>query len=156
VEPAAKGFRIVTSVPLNLGGWKTQGMPFYGQTVGYSKTLTLTEAPSGGARYEVELGKWNGALAEVRVNGNSAGLIAFAPFRLDITEALKAGENTIEVVVCGTLKNTLGPFHNNPTLGQAWPGQFQQGAKEGRPSGDKYSQVDYGLFEDFKIIARSR
>jgi hypothetical protein len=129
-------------------------MPFYGQTVGYVKTLSLPAVSASGERYEVALGRWTGALAEVRVNGKSAGLAAFAPFRLDITDRLSAGENRIEVVVCGTLKNTLGPFHNDPRLGQAWPGQFQRGAEGGRPSGSKYSQVDYGLFEDFQILKR--
>jgi len=55
------------------------------------------------------------------------------------------------VAVIGTLKNTLGPFHNKPLLGRAWPSGFQQGAKDGRPAGKDYSVVGYGLFEDFKI-----
>jgi hypothetical protein len=58
------------------------------------------------------------------------------------------------VAVCGTLKNTLGPFHNDPLLGRAWPGSFQRGAKDGRPPGSKYSLVGYGLFEDFKLFRR--
>jgi hypothetical protein len=70
---------------------------------------------------------------------------------------LKAGQaNEVEVRVFGTLKNALGPFHNNPPLGRAWPGSFQQGAKGGRPAGQAYSVVDYGLFEDFKIKTRRR
>ena len=86
----------------------------------------------------------------------SAGVIAFAPFWLDITDALTAGgPNEVVVSVFGTLKNTLGPFHNKPALGRAWPGGFQQGAKGGRPAGKDYSVVDYGLFEDFKIKMRT-
>jgi len=151
VEAVDKGFRIVPAVPLTIAGWKSQGLPFYGQTVGYAKSLTLPAAPSPKDDYEVELGTWAGAVAEVKVNGKSAGMIAFAPYRFRITDFLTAGENKVEVIVCGTLKNTLGPFHNDPRLGQAWPGQFQQGAKGGHPPGAKYSQVEYGLFEDFKI-----
>ena len=147
-----KGFRIEPASPLVLKGWKMQGMPFYGHNVSYAKVLTVPADPSTPTRYAVELGSWLGSVAEVRVNGKSAGLIAFAPYRLEITDVLTAGENRIEVVVCGTLKNTLGPFHNNPPLGRAWPGSFQQGAKGGFPSGAAYHQVDYGLFEDFKIL----
>lgn len=154
LEPAKKGFRLVPAADLSIGSWKSRGMPFYGQTVAYGKSLNLPSAPAAGERYEVELGSWTGASAEVRVNGVSAGLIAFAPFRREITKLLTAGENRIEVVVCGTLKNTLGPFHNNPRLGQAWPGQFQRGAGDGRPSGSEYSQADYGLFEDYRLVKR--
>jgi hypothetical protein len=64
---------------------------------------------------------------------------------------LKPGKNEVTVAVIGTLKNTLGPFHNAPPLGRAWPGQFQQGAKGGRPAGKDYSVVGYGLFADFRI-----
>jgi hypothetical protein len=58
------------------------------------------------------------------------------------------------VVVFGTLKNTLGPFHNSPPLGSAWPGSFQRGAKGGPPPGSAYSVLDYGLFEDFKLLKK--
>ena len=60
----------------------------------------------------------------------------------------------VEVHVIGTLKNTLGPHHNSPPLGRAWPGSFQQGAKGGRPPGKGYDFVGYGLFEDFKILRK--
>jgi hypothetical protein len=103
-------------------------------------------------RYEVQLGGWKGSVAEVRVNGKSAGFIAFEPYRLDVTSLLTLGTNDVTVLVTGTLKNTLGPFHNDPALGRAWPGGFQQGAKGGRPAGAKYSVVGYGLFEDFRIV----
>jgi hypothetical protein len=61
----------------------------------------------------------------------------------------------VSVIVYGTLKNTLGPFHNNPPLGMAWPGSFQQGAKGGYPPGSEYSVVDYGLFGDFKLLRKT-
>jgi hypothetical protein len=100
----------------------------------------------------VELGAWKGSVVDVRVNGKPAGSIAFEPYRLDITGLLTLGSNDVSVLVTGTLKNTLGPFHNEPQLGRAWPGSFQQGAKGGRPAGAKYSVVGYGLFEDFKLV----
>ena len=74
------------------------------------------------------------------------------PYRLDVTGLMTLGTNDVSVSVVGTLKNTLGPFHNDPPLGRAWPGSFQQGAKGGRPSGSEYSVVGYGLFEDFKLV----
>jgi hypothetical protein len=85
------------------------------------------------------------------VNGKKAGVIGFEPFELDVRPHLKPGVNEVSVVVYGSLKNTLGPHHNNPLLGRAWPGAFQQGAKDGRPPGSKYSVVGYGLVEDFSV-----
>jgi hypothetical protein len=147
----AKGFELVPPAPLASGPWAEQGMPFYGDAVRYRKTFDLPAAGAGPARYLVRLGSWRGAVAEVLAGEKLAGRIAFAPFELDITEALSRGPNEISVVVYGTLKNTLGPFHNNPPLGRAWPGSFQRGAKGGPPPGSGYSVVGYGLFEDFGL-----
>jgi hypothetical protein len=155
VESASPGFRMVPTKALALGPWTGLGMPFYSNAVGYAKTYRLERAPGRGDRYGVSLRSWSGALAEIRVNGRAAGVIAFAPFQIDVTGFLKRGENRIEVLVFGTLKNTLGPHHNAPPLGRAWPGSFQQGAKGGRPPGAEYSFVGYGLLEDFRLT-RSR
>jgi hypothetical protein len=156
LRPVTPGFLVAPPAELNLGAWTAQGLPMYGQAVAYTKTIAVPADTPKEARYFVELGRWLGAAAEVRVNGKTAGVIAFQPFRLDISKALTAGgPNEVAVAVYGTLKNTLGPFHNNPPLGRAWPGSFQQGAKGGRPAGKDYSVVDYGLFEDFKIKTRT-
>ncbi len=151
---AAKGFELRPPGPLSAGPWAVQGMPFYGASVRYRKTFSIPVDEGRPGRYIVRLGAWRGAAAEVFVGAKPAGVIAFAPYELDVTEALAAGPNEISVVVTGTLKNTLGPFHNQPPLGRAWPGSFQQGAKGGRPPGSEYSVVDYGLFEDFKLLRK--
>lgn len=151
LKSEAKGFQIVPPAALTLGPWSAQGMPMMSGRVGYTKSLEIPAEGPGAARYRVALGSWLGSLAEVTVNGEKAGLIAFAPFEMDITPFLKPGRNEVTVAVVGTLKNTLGPHHNNPPLGRAWPGQFQKGAEKGRPAGKDYSVVGYGLFEDFKI-----
>ena len=152
LEAQAKGFKVVPPSILKLGGaWNTQGLPFYSGAVSYKKTYYLRMNDLRQKRFSVELGRWLGAVAEVKVNGKSAGVIAFAPFKLDITDFLSLGSNDVSVMVYGTLKNTLGPFHNSPRLGMAWPGSFQQGAKAGHPPGSAYSVVGYGLFEDFTL-----
>ncbi|MCX6573587.1 MAG: hypothetical protein NTX99_06300, partial [Candidatus Aminicenantes bacterium] len=90
--------------------------------------------------------------AEVFVGGTRIGTAAFPPYEVDLTGRLAAGRNDVAVVVYGTLRNTLGPFHNDQPLGRAWPGSFQQGAKGGLPPGAEYSSVGYGLFEDLKLM----
>ncbi len=151
LKAGKKGFELVPAKPLNLGAWDEQGMPFYATGVAYQKTVEIPTAGNKKSRYRVQLGSWKGAVAEVKVGEKSAGFIAFQPFELDITNLLAPGANTVSVIVYGTLKNTLGPHHNNPPLGRAWPGSFQQGAKDGYPPGSEYSVVGYGLMDDFKI-----
>ena len=156
LESQEKGFKLVPSPTLRLGPWSEQGMPFYANGMIYAKTLNLDSLDAPKERYFVKLRRWQGAVAEVRVGEKTAGFIAFEPFELDITDYLSTGANKVSVIVFGTLKNTLGPHHNNPPLGRAWPGMFQKGAEGGYPAGSKYSVVGYGLFDDFKILARSR
>ena len=153
LESREKGFRLVPFTDKTLGSWKQQGMPFYADGIRYEKEFPIP-APAEGDRYFVRLGEYYGAVAEVLVNGESAGFIAFEPPELEITKMLNQGPNRIGVVVYGTLKNTLGPHHNNPTLGTAWPAHFQRGAEGGYPPGSAYSLLDYGLFEDFTLILR--
>ena len=68
-----------------------------------------------------------------------------------MTDAVRAGANEIEVVVIGTLRNTLGPHHGNPPLGRAWPAMFQQAPESGPPPGETYATIAYGLFEPFVL-----
>ena len=90
------------------------------------------------------------------MNGQSAGYIFCPPYELDVTELLKPGESTIEVVVIGTLKNTLGPHHGNPPLGTAWPAMWHKAPNPGPPPGKDYSSVGYGLFEPFDLKQSAR
>ncbi|MHC4436420.1 MAG: hypothetical protein ACYS3S_03610, partial [Planctomycetota bacterium] len=133
---------------LKLGSWKKQGYPFYAAGVCYKQKFNV-KRPAG--RYLVEMDKWYGSVAEVIVNGKSAGHIAYKPWQCDVSDFIKSGTNTVEVVVIGTLKNTLGPHHAGKGLGSAWPGMFQQGPETGPPPGKDYHTVDYGLFEPFVL-----
>jgi hypothetical protein len=150
---AERGFEIHPPRPLAAGSWKAQGRPFYGAAVKYRRTFVVP-ADAAGAAFRLRLGPWLGATAEVYVGDKRAGTAAFAPHEVDLTGLLVPGTNEVSVVVYGTLRNTLGPFHNDPPLGRAWPGAFQKGAKDGRPPGEAYSSVDYGLFQDFTLERR--
>jgi hypothetical protein len=99
----------------------------------------------------VALGSWRGSVAKVIVNGHSAGYITHQPWECDVTEQIKPGKNVIEVVVIGTLKNTLGPHHAGALRGAAWPHMFQRGPETGQPPGAAYDTIGYGLFEPFVL-----
>ena len=143
---------MIPQKPLALGAWSKQGRPFYGGGVSYVKSFEIAAPAAGGDRYFVKLENWLGSVAEVRVGDRTAGYVAFPPHEIDITDLLNPGRNTVSVTVFGTLKNTLGPHHNSPVLGTAWPGMFQKGAAGGYPPGSGYSVLGYGLFEDFRLL----
>ena len=79
----------------------------------FSGTGTYTrgvEAPGGwfksGARLWLDLGDLKN-LAEVLISGKSLGVVWKKPFRVDVTDALKPGANTVEVRVTNLWVNRL-------------------------------------------------
>ncbi|MGC8742378.1 MAG: glycosyl hydrolase [Verrucomicrobiia bacterium] len=129
-------------------GWNSQGHPFYSAGFSYAQKF-IVDKPQ--CQFKVCLNSWYGSVAQVIVNKKIAGYIGFAPWECDVTPFIKYGENLVEVVVIGTLKNTLGPHHGNPPPGSAWPAMFQQGPDPGPPPGTNYSTIAYGLFEPFTL-----
>jgi len=83
------------------------GVKYFSGKGTYTKTL---QAPPGwftsGARLWLELGDVKN-LAEVSVNGQPLGIVWKAPFRVDVTGALKPGDNRLSVVVTDLWVNRL-------------------------------------------------
>ena len=147
VLPVEKGWAVYPpEKQFALGSWKQQGQPFYSWEMGYGKHYEIADT---GKPCKVKLNKWTGTVAEVLVNGISAGIIAFDPYELDITSHLRKGKNRIEVRVTGSLKNLLGPHHRNPAPGLASPWHWKGVTQY--ISGRDYQMLDYGLMEDFEV-----
>jgi len=159
LRPVESGFVIVPPHSLTMGqagdataaGWKVQGHPFYSAGVAYTQVYSVPQ-PNG--RYAVSLGKWFGSVAKVSVNGQLAGYIGYPPWECDVADQIQAGHNTIEVVVIGTLRNTLGPHHSGHISNKAWPSMFQKAPESGPPPGTDYSTLRYGLFEPFALTEK--
>ncbi len=151
LDASDAGFMVSQARPLKLepkSGWDAQGMPFYGHDVSYTQEFEI-DKPTGS--YRVKLPNWYGSVAKVVVNGKKAGTIGYRPYQCDVTKFIRAGKNTVQVVVTGTLKNTLGPHHCGNLIGIAGPGHFQRSPPTGPPAGKKYQAIAYGLFEPFKL-----
>jgi hypothetical protein len=133
-------------------GWHRQGMPFYSDKVEYSRNFEIDKIEG---RYSVQLPNnpkgWYGATARIFVNGNDAGFVISAPWKVDVTEFVKLGKNDVSVQIYGTLKNLLGPHHLGRWRGSAWPRHFHQ-APDVQPPGNAYDTIGYGLFEPFELI----
>jgi len=87
-----------------LGDWSKMGaLECYSGGAWYRRTVTLTPEQTRG-EVALDLGKVV-ATAEVRVNGQLAGIRVAPPWRVDISKQVKPGENRIEVLVYNTLAN---------------------------------------------------
>ncbi len=60
---------------------------------------------------------------EVIVNGQSAGVRLWEPYQIEVTDLLKPGENTIEMLVANTLVNLL-EGSSGPPAWQARRGSY--------------------------------
>jgi hypothetical protein len=139
------GHAIVTALPtkLGLGDWSNQGLPCYTGSVTYATDFESTGDED--ERVFLEVPKWEGVLAKVRVNGVQAGRIAWPPHEVEITGALREGINRLEIEVVGSRRNLLGPLH----LTEKYPIWTGSGSfiTEGNDWTDEYVLLPYGLFE---------
>jgi hypothetical protein len=73
----------------------------------YTTTLHLDHEPQAGYRYLVDLGSTAGGLGSLRVNdGEVRGFDTSCPV-VDVTEDLRAGDNSVTVRVASSLNNRL-------------------------------------------------
>jgi hypothetical protein len=147
VKPKYKGFEISSGSLRALGSWKDAGYPFYSDKVSYTQNYMVDK---GDARFKLKLTGWNGTLAEVLVNKQKAGMIAWPPEELDITQLLSDGENEISVRIVGSLKNTFGYFYEDNDKWINGPHDWNI-APENQPGMDQYYLMDYGLFSPFEL-----
>jgi hypothetical protein len=149
VTPAERGFKISGGEITGTGSWRSKGLPFYSQKVGYTQKYMLEKNPE--AICKVRLNHWNGTVAGVLVNGAEAGVIAWPPYELDITNMVKEGENQITVEVTGSLKNTFGFFYQDNKSWIFGPHAWNY-APEKAPDASGYFLMDYGLMQPFDLM----
>ncbi|MBC7364530.1 MAG: hypothetical protein H5U07_08345 [Candidatus Aminicenantes bacterium] len=156
VEPAARGFVIGPVVKMELGSWKKQGMPFYGHQVSYQAEIEVSREELDRFDFNFKASLWSGTVARLLVNNKMAGCLLSPEDSLNINEFLVPGHNVLSFVITGSLRNTLGPHHNNPPAGAAWPGNFQSAPEGGQPAGAEYNFLDYGLESPLLIVKTKR
>ncbi|SEK19141.1 hypothetical protein [Parapedobacter koreensis] len=145
LHPLEKGWGLSASTPLSLGSWKEAGMPFYGHEVSYTKQFE----GKAGEHYLVKLGAWKGTAAIVKLNGKTVGYLHYPPHQLELGKGIRDGRNELEIIIVGSLKNTLGPHHGSPRPGMVSPWHWRN--VKNYPAGDAYDSYDYGLMEDVEV-----
>lgn len=103
------------AIKTSLASWTQSDLPgvkYFSGVGTYTKTVDVPRRTKGG-RVILSLGEVND-VAEVLVNGRPVRTVWRAPYRLDITDALRPGKNQIEVRVANLWVNRL--------IGDAQPG----------------------------------
>ncbi len=131
---------------ITLEDWCSQGYPFY---CGSQRFTWRVNLPGDAQRVVLECQKPHAPVCSVHVNGQYAGLLAWHPYEVDITDYVHEGENEITVEVFTSPRNLLGPLHHQQgelygvgpesfTAGDAWT--------------DEYQFVPYGLLTPPRIV----
>lgn len=94
----------------------SQGFWFFAGKLSLSQSITIEKKSD--TRYIIAFKALNAPAAKVFVNGEYAGLLAFAPFELDVTDLLKNGKNDIRILMLSGNRNLLGPHHK--PLGESY------------------------------------
>ena len=91
---------------LHVGDWTKQGYPFFSGTGIYRAEIDVPADYLDGGRIYLEADCGEDVL-EVRVNGGEPHVAPWHPYRLDVTDDLQEGTNTVEIRVTNTLINIL-------------------------------------------------
>jgi len=93
-----------------LSSWSKHGEPgikYYSGKAVYRTTFSLENVPADGP-LALELGSVKDVgIARVTLNGEDLGLLWLAPFRVDIGEAVKTGQNKLEIMVVNSWHNRV-------------------------------------------------
>jgi len=102
------GGKTVKKVETPLVDWTKLSNPdfkYFSGTAGYAKTISLAK-PQPGERVLLDLGDVK-HFADVSVNGRTFPTLWKPPFRMDVTDALRDGENELEVRVTNLWPNRI-------------------------------------------------
>jgi hypothetical protein len=117
---------------------------YYSGTAVYNNTFTLDAKPSD--NISIDLGKV-GVMAKVKINGKYAGGAWTYPYRVDITDVVKKGANTVEIEVVNTWANRF--------IGESLLPEKERFVKPRGGNWNASSKLqDAGLLETVKIVSK--
>ena len=131
---------------IDAGDWCDRGYPYYAGNLLYGQDVNLRL--KDGERAVVKVGPHFGACVAVHVNGKLADVRGWAPYEVDVTSQLKVGRNRIEIEVCGSPRNLLGPNHLSEKR-PAWTGPHQ--FVDLNHWVEQRNLVPYGLFGEVMV-----
>ena len=160
----------LTALPaeLSLGDWVPQGLPFYSGSATYARSIALDRKAR--QRLILQIPEYRGVAVQIFVDGSSAGIIAWPPNEIDITEFVRSetggkhegakkqrGEvqtqHEIGIQIVGHRRNSHGPLHHS----EKWPNWTgpAQFVTEGDEWVEGYQLVPCGLMRSPRLVVRS-
>lgn len=137
---------------LSYGTWINQGYPMYEGAVLYRYLFQN----KGEKEVLVSVAPMETTCASLFINNKEIGLIGVnGNYLFDITKHCTEGENTVEVRVCSSFKNLIGPHHcSTKPRRSAWPDMWRQSPRFGRPAPGEYDLISYGMNEGIRIFVK--
>jgi len=145
-----QGTRVTMTRPpaaLAIGNWVKQGLAFYGGSVTYRRTIRPRRR--GVQRVFVCVPEYRGVGVRILVDGQPAGVIAWQPNEIDITDFLGAGTAELGIQVLGHRRNSHGPLHQKATHPR-WTGPDRYGVEQA-----EYNLVPCGLMAPPQLVVRA-
>lgn len=142
----------VTTPPatLRLGDWTKQGLGFYSGSVSY--LTTIRPKAHARSRWYVATPDFKGVAVRVTINGQSAGVVGWEPYEVDITDWITGEAIELGIEVIGHRRNSHGPFHlSDPAPRFIGPIEFETTGRKWR---DDYVVVPVGLMKSPVLINR--
>lgn len=123
------------------------GVKYFSGTATYTREIKIDKAwLKAGQRVELDLGEVR-ELASVSVNGKAVGEAWHAPYRVDLTQALKTGKNTLSIQVTNLWPNRL--------IGDKQPGAKPIAFAPASPYTAKSPLLPSGLLGPVRLIGAS-
>lgn len=139
---------VARSSVLSVGDCTLQGLPNYSGNLLYH---TKISGPMNGEDIFLRIGSFGGTAVKVYVNGQTAGVIAFPPYELNLSPMLEQGPNRLEIEVLNTRRNSHGPFYTgNSQMVWVGPGEMKACDRKSR------LLVPCGLLAMPELIFRKR
>jgi hypothetical protein len=93
---------------MDWSGHPDNGIRYYSGKAVYKKSFNMNIEATSGKQYFLQLGKVKDVgIAEISINGVDKGVVWTAPFRVEISDEVKKGENTLEITVVNSWYNRV-------------------------------------------------
>ena len=140
-----------------LESWTTRtepGVKYYSGTATYTKSIHVSrDWLRPGSHVILDLGKV-GDLAEVTINGHALGILWAAPYRVEATEALRAGENHLEIKVTNQWSNRILGDRQLPVEKKIFKTEPAPLGQSGAAARDTVILSESGLLGPVRLISR--
>jgi hypothetical protein len=137
---------------LKIGDWTQQGLPFYSGNITYLYEMQVEIKEK--QKIFVRIPDYRGTAVRILVNGKQAGIIAWKPNEVDITDFIRSGNKCLlGIEILGHRRNSHGPLHFH----QKWP--IWTGPSSFVPEGEEFTEdyqiVPCGLMKTPEVIRYS-